>query len=327
MDKNKKGLLGEDEDYKPTDFCDAYDITIEQFYKLTGPSYKDLTNKKVIIEPFLKSLNLETFEKLKNVVLGTLPKISINAETYIGPYGAPIIVFHDGLIWLIDHFKYIQTFREEENHSEFSRKYYLDELRKLQLIYLANGKQNEKLTRIQLSLESLTKSTIQVQFIKLFVFAHEFAHIYLHHLERNGKNELKKLSREILKEAQNYNLDQVMEFEADELAYNWFEIFLKSESDLVNFAKEKQIDFIKILPFELLYILNLFQAPLIINETDSAKKTHPSTLDRLIRLYQLNKSNLNVREIQRIDEMILEAEKQVFIFTTAKKLIQDNNKH
>lgn len=317
-----EGLLPENITFTSSDFCKSYDISMEQFENLTGPSFKDLINHKQLIEPFLQSLDQESYDRLNNVIVGTLPKRSIDAETFTGPFGTPLIIFHDGLIWLIDHFKWIQAFRKEQNYSPVSRKYYMEELQKLQFFFLQDGKLDITLTRGRLSEENFLKSTIQVQFLKLFIFAHEYAHIYLNHLEEVADRQIVVDPSIEPIEFKNYNISEIMEFDADALAYKWYQAFLQSDANLVKAANERN-QHLLILPLELLYVFNLFQAPKLLLEKSSSVKTHPPTIERFTRLYNIIKKDLTPEEILRVEEMFGEAKKQIDIFINAKNVINN----
>lgn len=314
-------LFPENVTFTSSDFCKTFDISMEQFENLTGPTFKDLVNQKNLVDPFLESLDEESYDKLKTVIIGTLPKRSIDAETFTGPFGTPLIVFHDGLNWLIDHFKWIQTYREEQSFSQASRMYYVSELQKLQLFFLKDGKLDITLSRIQLSEESFFKYTIQVQFLKVFIFAHEYAHIYLNHLKEVDEIQVDLGQNGKPTDFKNYTINQSMEFEADELAYRWYKAFLQSDTDLVKAANEYSKHLL-ILPLELLYLFNLLQTPMILFKENSTAKTHPPIIERFIKLYDIMKKDLTPEEISRVEEMLIEAKKQINISLKAKSLIE-----
>jgi hypothetical protein len=310
--------LGDKLKYTVEDFCYYFDITLEQFNALTSPAFKDLINQKLVIEPFLASLKQDTHKTLKNVVVGSLRKEKIKAETFLGPFGQPVVIFHDGLIWMIDHFKWIQVFRKVHKFQPFARSYYMEELGKLQYFYFSDGNMDVKLMRGELPLEVLVSRTIEVQFMKLFIFAHEYAHVLLGHL-KHISNDIVSIGKEpISTEFKRYTINQVMEFDADELAYQWYKDLLTQDNILTAGAAMEQMDGLLVLPFELMYFLNLVQGPkLVMNDNFLGAPF----LERFKRLYHTNRNDFDHEKAKRIEEMLMEGEKQIEMMLQMKRKV------
>lgn len=175
---------------------------------------------KHIAEHFLSTLPNEVKEKLKDVYIGILPTYKINACTFKGPNNKPIIILHSQLQAAISQYNEVQFI--------FGKKFKINEEEACEFLYKSYSEISTcflysdfapKMSLLPAILNTAEYNLmIQKTFLQeLFIIAHEYAHIYLGHLD---KIETKNLLEDgtMINE---YVKSQKMELEADLQAMKW----------------------------------------------------------------------------------------------------------
>ncbi len=153
----------------------------------------------------------------------------------------------------------------------------------------------------------------ETQLCKLFIVCHEFAHTYAGHLKDTKKTILRmtKGSKIAKIDLEKYNKNQNMEFEADNIAFEWYKEYMASNHEFSTGTRELLSDGYKYQPILTLYILNWLEViSSKITNNHNEPPTHPRTIDRMQKLANDHWQYFTDKEKVRINEMISEGEKQ-----------------
>ncbi|SDH03583.1 hypothetical protein [Desulfosporosinus hippei] len=158
---------------------------VKKFKNRSFLKYEEKLYNQKIAKPFLDVLPLEVSEKLRDVYIGILPTYKINASATKAPHGKPIIKLHCQLMTAIAHYNetqmlYGEISKNSEANDDFLCKSYLEICNCF--IY------QPYLPKMSLLPPLLNQEKLQLVYRKtflheLFIIAHEYAHIYLGHLE------------------------------------------------------------------------------------------------------------------------------------------------
>lgn len=191
-----------------------------------GLDFQEEFYKQQLIIPFFKLLPDHIWRRLENVIVGFLPTYKINASAIRSPGGTPIVILHTQLMTAIAHFNEAQIIAgklliDTNEESKIHGKELLISAYSEIVTCVLYHQYLPKMTHLPTTLNSVEhRYAFAKTFMhELFIILHEFAHIYLGHLEQTNTVNFADLKSE-------YNLEeyvrkQKLELEADILAAEW----------------------------------------------------------------------------------------------------------
>lgn len=207
---------------------------LDKVKELTKTELFENTMRKFLLDPFLEILPNEVYVVLSNIHVGLLPTFLMNATALRTPDGEQLIVVHSHLFTALSQFNEAQLLVGKLMHVKDGRIVgegvgLMEEIYKeiVNCFRLPNyALRMNKLPAVlpeDLYLFSLSKTFLQ----ELFIILHEYAHIYLGHLDEVKEMSLNKSSIET-PDISVYVRKQHMELEADLQAFRWLQIACKN---------------------------------------------------------------------------------------------------
>ena len=280
-----------------------------------GISSSDLRKSNVvyfrdaIIEPFLKSLDESAQQILGNVWVGILPIRSPNALCrYVPNTITPVVIVYEKMFAALSFraeslFVYGKFLEYDEKLAGNFLVYYMQKL-----VDFFAGKNGLPIYELPQDVKWRSVQIASAQ--EVFLMAHEFAHIYLNHLD------LAKVTTLHLEESgidfDFFSFEQKLEFEADLLASKWIINFQNKNVDKDSLIYAN-IFSLRLEIFSLLYLIQ----ENIVDNTETKNKSHPSADVRVQYIYSKLKNDLSDFDRKSIEEM-LERFKHDYHFSPVK---------
>jgi hypothetical protein len=274
--------------------------------------------RRTIVEPFIMSLDESTQQKLKDVWVGLLPTHKTNALCcYVPNTIIPVIIVYDKIIGALSfRAESFIIFGELLKHDEKLAHSFLFYSSQKLVDFFSNKVQNLPIYSLPSDVKMFSLRIACAQ--ELFLVAHEFAHIYLDHLDLA---EVENLFLEGDINLEHFSFEQKLELEADLQAAKWMMNFKKKnvQEGLLAFANHFD-SIIEILP-----LFHLIQENIDSDTQHKGKKrSHPSAEDRLHYIYSNLKDCLSEDECKSIEKTLIEL-KMGFRFTQIKVTEQLDN--
>lgn len=254
-----------------------------------------------LIDPFLELLPDDAVKLLKDIYVGFLPTFDPNAWAIRIPDNGPLVVLHDELLAILSYY----------NELSFLAGRLLNNNRELGLNLLNEGNRfivdcfREGRSRIFPALPpTLTKNEITMVAIKtmaqeLFIILHEFAHIYLGHLDSNLNSFVGRGNNKL--NINKFNRNQQQELDADVQAVIWLTNFKdkKTNSPFLRFASSSIG-----LTIEVFMLFHLVEVNL---RFPMETLSHPSSIARLEYISKTCEHILSYEDNEFLKEMIVNA--------------------
>jgi len=253
---------------------------------------QNVTFRQDVVEPLLNSMDGSEKEKLENIWVSFLPISSINAKSlHVPNTKIPTIILYDKVLGAL-HF-YAESYliarelekidaRIENNFLKYSVRVILD--------YLQKKRHDIPLYHLPYKIKERAALWATAQ--EVFIVAHEFAHIYLNHLETSKSDRLIWDGKKI--NVKEFTYDQQQEFEADLQAFRWIMNLKKQDLDNSLLAFIKNIG----VSAEIFIFFHIIEENL-----KEISTTHPASKDRLRYIYENIKDEISKEEREFIESM------------------------
>uniref|UniRef100_A9A7F0 Uncharacterized protein n=1 Tax=Methanococcus maripaludis (strain C6 / ATCC BAA-1332) TaxID=444158 RepID=A9A7F0_METM6 len=254
---------------------------------------KQVWFREDIVEPLLDSFDEDTKKLLENIWVGHLPVPQLNARCrYVPNTKTPVIAFYDLLFGVL-------SFHAESHYiahqlNEIDPKlcdFFVDYHYKV-IIDIFNGKRRT-IPCYNLPRHIKTSSSLLACAQEIFLLAHEYAHIYLNHLDTvssfnpvDGSINIKE-----------YCFSKQREFEADLQAIRWI---INFRNRISNTDKENILMITKNISLVVELFFLFYAIELNCNITS---ETHPKSKERLQYIYENIKNELSEYEIMSFEQM------------------------
>ena len=274
---------------------------------IQGP--KKMINER-IYAPLMNALPKSVSSKVKDVPLGILPIRAVNAHVIKAPNGEPLIILDRGLMHMAFFFMELQA-ATSEILVKFGAKAAESNLvsgYRFIVQYFGQGGQLSYPFTVQPMAKSVLHKMMQVTLaIETFAITHELAHIYADHLDKAPTKSFNMTSqKEVAEEvsAEFYQMSREHEFEADKLAWEWYQMIYEKIPE-ISFG----LDSVQacVIPLNFFVVVALVEKNLAIPDRFS---THPPALARLRSLIE-NLSDEGNREILESAKGILQLAQSV----------------
>lgn len=275
------------------------DKVYEKFIDVNNPliSLENFINK-VIVEPFFKILTDEEKKILSNVYVGFLPTYNPNAMAISVPNSYPLIILHTELLAALSYYNEYQLVSYKIMEEGVINQV-IDEICKGYKVvvecFIESDKPSIPLIPPVLSKEMFEFSNMKTLAQDLFIIAHEFAHIYLGHLDDSSKFSFPRIN------VNKVNCDQRMEFEADLQALKWLSRIRVGQGF---YYRDVLDEYFLVFSIEVFMMFHLIEANTSIPNDDS---THPSAVKRLTYLLQEGEQYFSNRNKKLLKDMIMHA--------------------
>lgn len=199
---------------------------LEKYKSINMLEFYESFLREDIIEPFLGALPVEISSKFNDIYVGILPTFKVNASVIKCPNGKPLVVLHEQLLTLLQHYNESQflagnLLNSQNKSDQILGEQLLSDVCKDMVKCFKYHHYLPKLTKLPSTLSpthykmSLMKTIIH----ELFIILHEFSHIYLDHPYEIKHNIFSFSS--ISNSVEEYVRRQQFELEADLQAIKW----------------------------------------------------------------------------------------------------------
>jgi hypothetical protein len=174
-----------------------------------------------LVARFLDELPPAVSGSLRQVPVGIINLNAINAHSIRSPSGEPLITLSRSLIKTTGY--YAEALVAYSKLPPREANAYFDRIRRVILANFMPGADTvfaEEMVQISRD-DYLTKGAL-AEMTQVFVLAHEYAHIYLGHLEKAPTRGLRVDTPSGSRDVQFYQLSRGAEFEADSVGWQWY---------------------------------------------------------------------------------------------------------
>jgi len=204
----------------------SIDAILNSLSQSTPMVFMENFYKEDLIDPILELLPAEVKVRLENVVVGFLPTYRINASAIKCPNGKPLVILHTQLLAAISHYNEAQYISgtlmssSDEKLQIEGERLLIESYQEIVKCFRYHA-YAPKMSILPNTLDKIEHRVVLDKTLlhELFIILHEFAHIYLGHLDRNFLN--KEYCFGQISNIQEYVRTQQMELDADLQAANW----------------------------------------------------------------------------------------------------------
>lgn len=294
-------------DLAPNDSDKSYEELREQeklnFERISSDEYYEGQITKNLIIPFFSYLSSDVHEKLKDVVFGILVTREINAFATKAPNDGAIIVLNNRLMKAFHYYaQAIHTTNKEfvADNSLIDIKF--KDIAEKIVAYFYNEEMEFPFLTTHLKKEGVVVATLLCTAMEFFVILHEYAHIYLGHLDIDPST-------------LTYEMKQQRELEADILAFKW----IYQVRDACNSGIYlKHVLNMSPLSVEAFFVLGLVEIARMARGEITLEGSHPLILDRLSNIMKKCEDNLS-----EYDKRSIESTFNTLLYYT-KNLLEKN---
>lgn len=259
--------------------------------------------RKDMIDPLLEIIDDKTTAILKDINFKLLPSNNPNAYAFFNDETGSTIILNSLLLGAISFYNEVQiigaNYLKETNDQDGFYKFVRHGHKYLIECFLKGT--NLPLPPAVLSKKEFALSNFKTLSQELFIVAHELAHIYLGHVNKNNLIPITVKFDGNDKKVYTLNLSQEMELEADEQATNWL---VKAQSKNLQNDSFKLINGNIGLSIEVFILLHIIE---VNTEIPDETASHPSALIRLYSVLDSCKNKFKEEEISFTNEMIRNA--------------------
>jgi Zn-dependent protease with chaperone function len=255
-------------------------------------------------EPLISFMNSDFQNYANEIYVGILQTYDPNACAIKSPDNIPVIAFHYSLMKSLKYYNEHRLFsnRMLQIKNDFIAYIsYCDNYWNKFVNFFKYGMTEMNFEKPKLTANDMILANHQTAAHELFIIAHEFAHIYLNHLNTFSKRFLHKKS-DIYVIA--YNHSQKQEFDADVQAVKW----LVEMKNSLNESIKENFPLIINNVCNAIEVLMLFQLIEVKLDIQTKESSHPSIILRLQNIKNECYSLFEKEEKEYIDEMIKNAQ-------------------
>jgi hypothetical protein len=262
-----------------------------------------------IVSALIAGMPSDAANALKKIPVIVLPLRAVNAHTFRAPTGEPIIVVDQGFINMADY--YLDMLHgarnlDERGQTSEARAYIVRSLKFIVRYFVEGGAPDYPLELVEMTMSERALVMGLTWGILAFCVAHEFAHVYLGHLERTAPRHVG--SSQDASEVDVYQMLQEQELQADEQGCRWYLSLWRS----IPVVKSLPPAIGAVAPLSLFPLLALIEAN---TEEPDKYSSHPAALRRVIELIQ----KLYLTAEEDTEEFALKAMEQTYLNYTQGK--------